>query len=65
MSYIFNVVFDEFIDLLKKNKLENRFLNQKALVNKLTKEKKKKLYRTSGNFYFRVYNYLKWKQMKL
>ena len=63
--YIFNMVFDEFIDLLKTKKLNNPLLNQKTLVSKLIKEKKNKSYSTSGYFYFRVYNYLKWKRLKL
>ena len=63
--YIFNIVFDEFIDLLETKKLNNSFLNHKALAVKLIKEKKKKSHLTSGNFYFRIYNYLKWKHLKL
>jgi len=63
--YIFNMVFDEFIDLLKTKKLNNPLLNHKTLVAKLIKEKKNESYSTNGLFYFRVYNYLKWKRLKL
>jgi len=63
--YIFDIVFDEFIDLLGTKKLNSSFLNHKALVIELIKERKKRSYTTSGNFYFRVYNYLKWKHLKL
>ena len=61
--FIFNIVFDEFIDLIKKYNNSEIPINFHILEKSIIKQKKRKKYLTNGFFYFRIYNYLKWKNL--
>ena len=61
--YIFEIVFNEFIDLIQKYKNSDIPINFKFLEKSIIDQKKRKKYLTNGFFYFRIYNYLKWKNL--
>ncbi len=61
--YIFEIVFNEFIDLIQKYKHSDIPINFKFLETTIIDQKKRKKYLTNGFFYFRIYNYLKWKNL--
>ena len=61
--FIFEIFFDEFLDLLNSFGEINKIVNIDKLKKRLLNEKKSKKYLTNGNFYFRLFNYLKWKEI--
>ena len=61
--YIFEIVFNEFIDLIQKYKNSDIPINFKVLESNIVKQKKNRKYQTNGYFYFRIYNYLKWRNL--
>lgn len=59
-DFIFNTFYGYFLDLLNNN-LQNNYFNNKKIKVCLESDKKKKFYQNSS-FYFRVFNYLVWRE---
>jgi asparagine synthase (glutamine-hydrolysing) len=61
-TLIFNLYFEKFCDYLSTSKYKNSYFDLKIVLKNIIKEKKENNFRRDNRFYFRVLNYLIWKQ---